>query len=287
MLIIQIFFIVKFIVRVHLCCLSKCKYIIRAITIALVILTSLAACNRESDNAVYPVKTSTNIVQTDYLSPYLLGDTLVFSGSETVSKHGVPTWTSPVEVKVELLPGKVDYLDNSVLTVRQTTTFLQNGEKQIIEQDIWQESNGALFELSNEYGNEYVTGTALEKGLLAIPVPFIDYEDIKVDFFTMYGGHASGPVTQGSRVITLAPVQTIATVLGEYQAYQITHQESYEYLFTYIDNKRGATVVTERNMWISPEKGLLKSNELSRQYSRSGVLQSQSLLELNIERINH
>jgi hypothetical protein len=204
-----------------------------------------------------------------------------------VSRVGVPTFTSPVEALVELLPGKFNYLDKDVLTVRQTTTFLQNGEKKIIEQDIWQESNGALFELSNEYGNQYVTGTASEKGLLAIPVPFIDLEEIKVDFFTMYGGHVAGPITKGSRVITYSPMQTIETAMGEYKVYRLTHYESYEYLFTYVDNKNGSAVVTERNMWISPEKGLLKSNELIRQYSSFGVLQSQSLLVLDIESISH
>lgn len=283
MLIREIFFIAKFIVKVLFCYLRKCKDIIQLLAIALVILTSLSACDGEHDNPVYSSKISTTSVLSGYLHPYLLSDTIVFSGSIIVSKPSVPTWTSPVKVLVELLPGKFDYLDKMVLTVRKTTTFFQTGKQQIIEQEIWQEPNGALFELSNEYGNEYVIGTASEKGLLAIPVPFIDFEEIKVDFFTMYGGHVSGPVTEGSRLITVAPLQTIATVLGEYQAYQLTHQESYKYLFTYVDNKSGSTVVTERKMWVSPEIGLLKSNVLSRQYSRSGVLQSQSLLKLNIE----
>jgi hypothetical protein len=225
-------------------------------------------------------------VPSDNMRTYFLGDVMVFSGDVTVSKIGVPTWTSPVEVLVELLPGKFDYLDKVVLTVRRTITFLRNGEQQIIEQNIWQESNGSLYELSNEYGNEYVIGTASNKGLLAIPVPFIDFKKFTIDFFTMYGGPVSGPVTEGNREITVAPIQTIDTILGKYQAYQLTHQESYKYLFTYVDNKNDSTVVTERNMWISPEIGLIKSNVLSSQYSPSGVLQSQSLLSLDIESMN-
>lgn len=217
---------------------------------------------------------------------YVLGDVMVFFGNVTMTKIGVPTWTSPVEVLVELLPGKFDYLDKVVLTVRRTITFLHNGEQQIIEQDIWQESNGALYELSNEYGNEYVVGTASDKGLLAIPVPFIDFEKFTIDLFTMYGGPVSGPVTEGNREITVAPIQAIDTIFGEYQAYQLTHQESYKYLFTYADNKNDSTVVTERNMWVSPEKGLIKSNVLSRQYSSSGVLQSENFLSLDIESMN-
>ena len=263
------------------CSPIKCSVKVKILAISLVLLASLSACNNESDKTV-----PTEPVPSVYIRSYLLGDTIVFSGTVTVTKPGVPAWTSPVEVLVELLPGKFDYLDKVVLTVRRTITFLRNGEQQIIEQDIWQESNGALFELSNEYGNEYVIGSASEKGLLAIQVPLIDFEEIKIDFFTMFGGPVSGPITEGNRVITSGQIQTIDTALGKYQAYQLAIREYYEYLFTYVDNKSGSTVVTERNMWISPEKGIIKSNELSRQYSRSGVLESQSLLDLDVESMN-
>jgi hypothetical protein len=279
----QTFFISKIIDKAlsYFLMVIKCNKTIRIFTVSLVLLTSLSACNSESNKVI-----SIEPVPSDNMRTYLLGDVMVFSGDVTVTKIGVPTSTSPVEVLVELLPGKFDYLDKVVLTIRQTTTFIQSGEQQIVEQDIWQESNGSLFELSNEYGNEYVIGTASEKGLLSIPVPFIDFEKFTIDFFTMYGGPVSGPITEGNREITVAPIQTIDTVLGEYQVYQLTHQESYKYLFTYVDNKNDSTVVTEKNMWISPEIGLIKSNVLSSQYSPSGVLQSQNLLSLDIESMN-
>jgi hypothetical protein len=286
MLIQQKFFIVKLIKELSSFSLRKCKYTIKTLTVVFVLFALLSACNGESNTVISIPPDPIKPAPADYVRLYLLGDTVVFTGNITVSKIGVPTWTSPVEILVEILPGKLDYLDKTVFTVRRTTTFFQNGEQQIIEQNIWQESNGALFELSNEYGNEYVIGSASQKGLLAIQVPLIDFEEIKIDFFSMYGGHVSGPITEGNRVITSAPIQTINTVLGEYQVYQLTHQESYEYIFTYVDNKNGSVVVTERDMWISPDKGLLKSNELSRQYSSSGALQSQSLLVLDIESMN-
>lgn len=189
--------------------LINSKISIRILTVALVLLTSLSACNSESGKSnLYP-SIPIETAPTDNLRSYLLGDTIVFSGSVTIKKPGVPTWTSPVEVLVELLPGKFDYLDKIVLKVRRTITFLRNGEQQVIEQNIWQESNGKLFELSNEYGNEYVIGASSEKGLLAIPVPFIDFEENEVFFSTLYRSHVSGPITIGSRAITYSPIQTI------------------------------------------------------------------------------
>lgn len=217
---------------------------------------------------------------------YRSGDVVVFLGSVRISNSVDPTRTSSVRVRQEFLPGKIDYLDKLVLTLRRTTKFLETGEKQITEQSIWQDNNGELFELTDEYGNTYVTGNAFDKGLSSIPVPLVPFDNLSMNFYTMYGGAVSGPVTQGSREITVAPMGSVTTAMGDYQAYLLSQKESYEYFFTYVDNKSGTTVVIDRELWISPAKGLVKKIESRRDYLRSGALLSETLWELGVAKMN-
>ena len=237
----------------------------------------------ESDEIMY---LQPDFIPSDDIRRYRSGDIVVFSGAVSVSVSGEPTRTSTVRVRQEFFPGKIDYLDKLVLNLRTTTTYLETGEQEVTEQSIWQETNGALFELTDEYGNEYVTGDASDKGVVAIPVPLIAFDDFVVNFYTMYGGNISGPVTEGSRRITVAPMKTITTPMGEYQAYPLTQDELYEYFFTFVDNKSGSTVVIDRNLWVSPAKGLIKKIEVRSDYARSGALQSETRWELDAMRTN-
>lgn len=217
---------------------------------------------------------------------YQLGDMLEFSGDVRISKRDEPIFISDVTVLVEFKPGRLRYQDKKVFTLRTITTFLATGEQQIDTRDIWQEPSGKLFELSNEYGNEYVVGTVFDKGLLAIPIPLINLDKKSIDFFTVYGGAASGPITQGNREISVEAAESIDTVLGNYQANQITLKESYKYLFTYVNNKRGTIVETARNLWVSPDTGIVKKTEIRRVLSASGNLLSESRLALELKSLS-
>jgi hypothetical protein len=191
-----------------------------------------------------------------------------------------------VTVRQDYLPSTRTYLDKNVVTLRTTVTFIDTGEKQVSEQYIWQENNGALFELTDEYLNEYVTADAFDKGLLSIPVPLLAYYDVLLNFYTMYGGSVAGPVTGGVRAISVSGPVKVDTPMGEYSAYRVTQKDSYEYFFTYVDNKSGSTVSIDRSLWVSPAKGLVKRNELRRVYASSGALQSEALWELGAQRVN-
>lgn len=165
---------------------------------------------------------------------------------------------------------------------------METGEEQIIEQSLWQETNGEMFELTNEYGNEYVIDNAFDRGLLNIPSLTLvnGTEHQQISFHTMYGGSVSGPVTEGEREITLAPIENIEVGSNQYQAFPLIHKHTYKYLFTYVDNKSGSSVVIDRNLWVSLNKGLVRRVEVEREYSRFGVLQSETHWDLELESTN-
>lgn len=242
----------------------------------------VSACGEtKDDRSISPPQKSAMQVR-----PYQLGDVFEFTGDVRISKRGEPIFVSAVSVLAELKPGRLHYQDKKVFTLSTITTFLATGERQIDTQDIWQESDGELFELSNYYGNEYVIGTVFEKGLQAIPIPLIASESHSIDFFTVYGGAASGPITEGKREISVDATQLIDTTEGTYQANKITHKESYKYLSTYVNNKRGTTVATVRELWISPDKGVVKKIEVRQVFSASGALLSESRWKLDITNLN-
>jgi hypothetical protein len=219
---------------------------------------------------------------------YLAGDYSIFTGTVSVIINGEITRESPVEVIEEFLSGKRIYLDKIILTRITKTRFLETGEEQIIEQSLWQETNGEMFELTNEYGNEYVIDNAFDRGLLNIPSLTLvnGTEHQQISFHTMYGGSVSGPVTEGEREITLAPIENIEVGSNQYQAFPLIHKHTYKYLFTYVDNKSGSSVVIDRNLWVSLNKGLVRRVEVEREYSRFGVLQSETHWDLELESTN-
>ena len=265
---------------------------IQKIIVSLFVLASYSAnaalktASLNFDNTVTHLITDTDhlgSIPPFSIHQYQPGDKAVFSGSLTLSKKNGSESTSAIKVIKTLLASKLNYQGKEVLTERTITTFIETDKQQTSIRNIWQEPDGSLFELSNEYGNEYVISNAFDKGLPEVQVGF-DKRD--VHFFTLYRKQPSGPVTEGNRLITIAPIEIIKTPLGEYQAYHLIHKDSYTYLFTYVDNQKGTTVVSDRDIWISPEKGVIKKIEIRRGYSRSGELQSKTRLELTIDDTN-
>jgi len=269
-------------------------FCVRTVTISILVLVSLygnatVKTDGFSDNTYAMTNTAdSEVVPSIHTHRYQSGDRIEFLGTISSSQKGKITSASTVKVVKEFLPSNFKFQDKVVLTERTMTTFIETGKQQIEEQQIWQDFDGALFELSNEYGQEYVIGSGFDKGLAAIQIPYTGFLEHKINFFTMYGGHASGPVTQGSRIIIVpsSSLKTIKTNIGEYQTYHIIHKDSYQYLFTYAGNKKGSVVTTNKDIWLSPEKGIIRTITLRHNYSHSGVLQSETLSELTIESIN-
>ncbi|MFT6899522.1 MAG: hypothetical protein ACJA13_003960 [Paraglaciecola sp.] len=217
----------------------------------------------------------------EHVYVYQLGDTILLTGTVSLHHPGEPTQKSRVKVEQRFLASQKKYANKPLLTLRTATTYLDSGEQKISEQDIWQEPDGSLFELTDTYGNELVIGKAYDKGLMFMPAPHGGLDEYQINFYSLYGGPTSGPVTQGRRAITITPVKTITTPNGEYQAYQVNHQESYKYLFTFAGNKRRSYVDIERIMWVSPSQGLIKKIEVRRNYSHSGALKYETRWELD------
>jgi hypothetical protein len=236
-----------------------------------------------SDNIGY---LEPDFIPSDHIRSYRAGDIVVYSGMVSLWNKNEVSRSTDVTVRQEYLPSTRTYLDKNVLTLGTTVTYIDTGEKQVSEQYIWQENHGALFELTDDYLNEYVTADAFDMGLLSIPVPLLPYYDVLVNFYTMYGGPVSGPVTGGVRAISVSGPMTVDTPMGEYFTYRVTQKDSFEYFFTYVDNKSGSTVSIDRSLWVSPAKGLVKRNEVRRVYASSGVLQSETRWELGAQRVN-
>lgn len=258
---------------------------IKSIPMLYMLLVFMSSCGGNSDT-ISDFVPETPVRQD--LRIYLAGDYSIFTGTVSVIINGEITRESPVEVIEEFLSGKRIYLDKIILTRITKTRFLETGEEQITEQSLWQETNGEMFELTNEYGNEYVIDNAFDRGLLNIPSLTLvnGTEHQQISFHTMYGGSVSGPVTEGEREITLAPIENIEVGSNQYQAFPLIHKHTYKYLFTYVDNKSGSSVVIDRNLWVSLNKGLVRRVEVEREYSRFGVLQSETHWDLELESTN-
>jgi hypothetical protein len=237
-----------------------------------------------SDDAVAYLEP--DFIPSDYIRTFKAGDIVVYSGTYSAWSRSEQPRSSKVTVRQEYLPGTRTYLDKTVLKLRTTATFADTGEKQVVEQHVWQEDNGSLFELTDDYGNDYVTGAASEKGLLSIPVPLLAFYGTVINYYTMYGGSLSGPITEGTRSINVSEPEMAVVPLAEYRVYPVTQRDSYEYLYTYVDNKSGSRIIIDRDMWISPAKGSVKEVEVRRGYARTGTLETEVRWELVAAKIN-
>jgi hypothetical protein len=233
-----------------------------------------------------PAFLEADFIPSEDIRTYQAGDMVVFTGTYMASDKLGASRSTAVTVRQDFLPGTRSYLDKTVLKLRTATTFADTGEKQLSEQHVWQEANGALFELTDEYGNEYVTGGAFEKGLLSIPVPLLPFSETHINFYTMYGGSVSGPITEGTRAIAVSEPELVSVPLAEYRAYPLSQRDAYEYLYTYVDHLSGSKIAIDRDIWVSPAKGAVKRVEVRRGYTRSGALESEEQWELAVSKMN-
>jgi hypothetical protein len=238
----------------------------------------------DSDTQMY---IQPQFIPTDSIRLYQPGDVVFLSGTMTLLEPGQAEKIVPVTARKSYLPGTSAVSGKNVLLVQSEVTILGSGETLVSAIEIAQNEKSALFNISDEYGNAYLTAPTNAYGLIAIPMPLVPHSSSVFNFYTLFGGNTSGPITNGSRSIQVIDVENVTSPMGEYQAYRIEHLESYEYLYTYADHKRGSSVRTRRQLWISPAKGEIRTIETRSEYSNTGVLQTQTTLELNVVRTSY
>jgi hypothetical protein len=217
---------------------------------------------------------------------YQAGDFVEFSGTLTVSQPLIPLVASDVVVRMEFQDSAYAYEDKNVLAVNVTVTEKETAETAVATTHLWQESNGAFFDLVDEYGNYYMEAATTARGIPLATVPLVPYAQIVFPFYTMYGGHVSGFVTSGDRAITVAESQTISVPLGVFSTYPVTVEDHYSYSASYLDYKRDSSVTKTQTIWMSQAKGLVKKKEVVNKYSPTGKLEKTTTLELEAMRTN-
>ena len=211
---------------------------------------------------------------------YAVGDRLEFSGTRSVSEgsgdpdehaitavveFGVPTYTSG---------------DKPVLAVDIVLDGVSDDFQEVYTVHIWQEPDGSAYDLTDEYGKYYRDSATNEDGIQAVPVPLIGFAEEYLQFYTMYGGNTSGPITMGERKIVVGSLDTVTVPAGTFEAQAVSRVDEYEYLTSFDDHKRDESVVEELIMWVSQEQGVIKIDRTYQQFSPNGLLQNTTRLML-------
>ena len=216
----------------------------------------------------------------EYIRSYQAGDVVRFAGSIAVENAGEPPFSSPVTANVAYSTEASDETGDEILAVT-TSIFIQaTGETIVSRTGVKQEENGARFDVLDEEGNAYLIPSTGDYGLESVPSPLVPSALRVFDYFVMFSGHTTGPLKQGTRTITVSDMETIEVPAGSFPVFPVEHRDVYEYLVAYVDKTRGESVVSARQMWVSPAKGIVKLKETVSEYSRTGGLEARTVLEL-------
>ena len=214
---------------------------------------------------------------------YELGDVVDFTGTLSITEGTTPPVVSDVTLRMEINSNTYTHEDKNVLAARSSLLVASTEEESVRTIHFWQEPNGALYDLTDEYGNFYRNSATNENGLLAVPVPAMAHAEEMLQFYTLYGGHTSGYITMGERAIRIAESETLSVPLGTFTVKAVTRTDDYHYASTYDDHKRDERIVDEQTWWIDAGKAIIKIHQVYSSYSSSGQLQS--TMELDIEAI--
>lgn len=225
-------------------------------------------------------------VTSDQIRVYQLGDVIEFSGTLSRVEAPNPATTGEVVVQVEFIDPIYSNADKNVLAMQTTTTFVGTGEQIKTTRHVWQEENGALFDLTDVYGNYYMDSATNEYGIPAIPSPLIPFEQIECQCYTMYGGNTSGPLTMGTRTILVGEQEEISIPLGAISAYPVSQNSEYTYVISYDIFKRDDSMVIDEVNWVSLDKGIVKTEGDYRRYSSTGKLISAVTLNIEVSSTN-
>ena len=235
---------------------------------------------------VEPPPVEPSPIPSDQIRVYQLGDVVEFSGTLSIEEAPNPATTADVMVRVEFIDNVYSREGKNVLGMQTTTTFVATGEQMETTRHIWQEENGALFDLTDEYGNYYMDSATNEYGIPSIPSPLIPFEQIECQCYIMYGGHTSGALAMGTRTILVGEQEDITVPLGAFAAYPVTQESEYTYTFSYDIFKRDDSVVVDETNWVSLEMGIVKIKGNYRRYSSTGKLISAETLDIEATKTN-
>ncbi|KAA1189220.1 hypothetical protein F0M18_16230 [Pseudohalioglobus sediminis] len=158
---------------------------------------------------------------------------LAFAASDRVSDRG------------PLLSATLTLADADGEPLQSTTRFFTQSDA------------GALYQYTDRYGNELYDMAAAASGLLAIPVPLVEFASMEIPFAVMWGGHTSGPVALGDRGISVGQVTEIESAWGTTAVYPVSINDVYAYTTTYDVFKKGHAVTSDQVLWVSQVKGLV------------------------------
>ncbi|TXS96185.1 hypothetical protein FV139_01375 [Parahaliea maris] len=215
----------------------------------------------------------------DAIRRYQAGDVARFDGTLERSGPGAdPAQSTAVAIRMAFAPLEVAGVDEEVLERQWRVTLEDSGVVEESVTAIFQDSKGALFDLKDADGNSYLDQATDTLGVLSIPSPAFATALSTHDYYLMYGGHTSGPITQGSRVVERYALEPHQLGAVELPAYRVIITDHYEYLVTYDEFRRDTSVAERSEFWIAPAKGLISFTIDTQVYSSSGVLQLQQNL---------
>lgn len=225
-------------------------------------------------------------IPVDHMRQYRPGDTVYLRGNIQIERQGEAVVYSAVTATVEYKAKDLSFEDKEILEAITTVTLKESGETLQSSYDFWQEADGSLFQLNDSYGNTYFTLGEDKYGLAAIWLPLRTSVSQMLMFYTMYGGHTSGPITQGTRSLVVEDQETVSVPLGTFPTYKLVQEDIYEYLFTYADRRSGTSIVEKQESWISLAKGAVQTKSTISEYSKTGQLEEKHILYLEAVRTN-
>lgn len=262
--------------------------IFRLTLFALCLLSTVAACGGSGGSS-----TSTNPTPepptpavpptpepSEDLRIYAVGDQLEFSGTRSVSEGSGDPIEQAITAVAQLNEPTYTSGDKPVLAVDIVLDGASDDFQEAYTVHIWQEPDGSAYDLADEYGKFYRDSATNEDGILAIPLPLIGFAEEYLQFYTMFGGHTSGPITMGERKITVGSLDTVTVPAGTFEAQRVSRVDEYEYLTSFDDHKRDESVVEELIIWVSQEQGVIKIDRTYQQFTPSGSLQNTTRLML-------
>lgn len=238
----------------------------------------------ESDETFY---LEPNFLESDYIRSHQAGDIVEFEGTLESFVRGGTTTLSTVTVRREYAPFPFSGVDAQLLQITQTIKVPETGEAFVSTSSFWQEEDGTFVDFRDEDGNVYLTAATGDQGVQSIPAPAEPDGNSLIDYYIMFGGHTSGPITEGTRSIERFEMTALSQANDTYPAYRVLIADSYEYLFTYDEFKSGTRVTKESELWVSAAKGVVKSREVFQQFLSTGILERESILSLEFAKSNY
>ena len=230
----------------------------------------------DSNDPILPA----DLVDPAQVRVYQIGDVIEFTGTISTEITPKAAVIHNVVARMEFLNNVYSLQDKNVLALKTTMSIEATGEEAATTIHIWQEANGALFDLNDQYGKYYLNSASNEYGIPSIPVTLMPFDYNEYQFYTLYGGNTSTPITLGGRSLRVGEEASVSVPAGTFVVYPVQRNDSYSYLLSFDDHKRDESIVDEVTHWVSPTRGLVKIQQHYRQYAPVGTLEETVLIEL-------